>query len=71
MTKANMIETIFNRTELLLERAELQEEFYGNDSPEHNEARDEFTTAMSFIHDLELSEEYTKWQVQQMNEAKA
>ncbi len=63
MTKADMIETIFNKTERLLERAAHKEELYGRDSFEHNEARGEFTTAMSFIFALDLSEEYTKWQV--------
>ncbi|MCP3700427.1 MAG: hypothetical protein GY920_18210 [Aliivibrio sp.] len=61
MDKAKMIETIFSRTDRLLERAELIKEVYGNNSPEHNEARGRFDTAMNFIYDLELSDDYTEW----------
>jgi hypothetical protein len=71
MTKANMIETIFNRTELLLEKAERKEKVYGNDSHEHNEARKELTAAICLIYDLELRNAYVDWQVQQIRKAKA
>ena len=69
MTKADMIEVIFNRAERLLERAELKEKCFGNNSPEHNEARDEFGDAMSLIFALELEDDYTTWQVKQMTKA--